>query len=251
MSLQDLERTIPHTLYQPSEDRIPSHLADVETQTGFLSTSHEEDYLLRMDAKLGDQWALSQTRPPTPPTITTMTPREVERDVELRNPMSVHNWLKTHKTDLNEADDKSSEAGGGNGRKSGGAAGAARNLAKRVGDRAVERARDTHEGGSPRGSIRGGGADGVPDGDDDIVSVEGGGSADNSGNGSAKKKSRDDDHAYRPKGGRSSAKSKRKREDGEGGGRKKVKTEQDADPTAPSVGPAPDAGADLNPLTSA
>ena len=204
-TLSDLEREIPHTTYDPDRDPIPEHLADVANQIGFLTSAHEEDYLLRLDAKLGDQWSLSQPRPITPPTLTSLTAREQEREIELRNPQSVHNWLKKHNVSVADGDGERSEVGAPatSTKKA-----QSRNLAKKVGDRAIGRARE-REDGSPMSAV-------APFDEELGAELE---TPKNKG-----KKGRDADETYRPKGG-SGKKAKRKREDGDGSAeRKKART---------------------------
>lgn len=196
-TLTELERTIPHPTYDPDKDDIPSHLADIAVQSGFLDSTHEDAYLLRMDAKLGDPEAQCVPRPVSPVGLTSMTPREVEREVELRNPISVHNWLKKHNVNISLEPDAASEAGGPptTGKKS-------RNLAKKVGDRSVQQAKGREEG-SPMSAVAG------KETDDDMEFAD-----DTPGSIGKVKRPRDDDHAYRPKGGRT-GKQKRKREEGD------------------------------------
>ena len=238
--LSELERTVPHTAYDPATDTIPPHLADVPNQLAFLTPAREDEYLQRLDAKLGDQWPLPHpSRPPTttsPPPLASLSAREADREIELRNPLSVHNWLKKHNVAVGEVDERGSEASGGG---AGGApassskrtAAAGRNLAKKVGDRAVGRARERDEG-SPMGgagSVGGGSGGGGGGGADDEASLLG---VDVETPKGRNKKARDADETYRPKGG-SGKKPKRKREDGEGpasGERKKARTSMAATP---------------------
>jgi hypothetical protein len=91
-SLLDMEAHIPHPRYQ---HQIPPLVA--ETNPAFLSSSHEDAYLTRLDNKL-EPAALSDPRPPSPQPLSKLTQRELDREVELRNPLSVHNWLKKHGT---------------------------------------------------------------------------------------------------------------------------------------------------------
>lgn len=179
-SLIQLEATISHPKSQSSSSAYQGNPA-------FLTPAHEDAYLARLDSKL-DPIALSEPRLPSPPALSKLSTRELDREVELRNPLSVHNWLKKHGT-ISDMD-AGSEGGAAN---TPATANKRRNLAKQVGDRAIERAREKE--GSP-GSTQ--------DMDDEL------GVDDTPG----KKKGRDDDQTYRPKGGRSS-KAKRKREDGE------------------------------------
>ncbi|KAK3678823.1 hypothetical protein LTR78_001276 [Recurvomyces mirabilis] len=244
-----------------SEDLL--HPRDDPPPPGYLTADQETEYLTKLDTKLTDPLSahrLSETAIPThsktPSKSTTteedkhfaeMTPRELERHVELLNPQSQHNWLKSHhKLGLledganGETESLAAHDQGGNissiskpspsslttaPRKRGGG-GTGKNLAKQVGDRALERARE--EGGSPGIS----GYDGGGYGDEEMT-VMGGevpGSGKKKGSGSG---GRDGDGAYNPKqgvkgsgngggsgGGGGGGKAKRKRSGGEelGGG---------------------------------
>lgn len=192
-SLFDMEAITPHPHYQ---DALTAHLAD--THPTFLSSSHEDAYLTRLDSKL-EPAALSEPRPASPPALSKLSQRELEREVELRNPLSVHNWLKKHSS-ISDIDAASE---GGATAQTPATVNKRRNLAKQVGDRAIERAREKE--GSP----------GSTQENEDELGVD-----DTPG----KKKNRDDDQTYRPKGGRSKA--KRKRDEGEGstGRGKKART---------------------------
>jgi hypothetical protein len=181
---QDMEAHIPHPRYQ---HQIPPLVA--ETNPAFLSSSHEDAYLTRLDNKL-EPAALSDPRPPSPQPLSKLTQRELDREVELRNPLSVHNWLKKHGT-ISDMD--AASEGGNAAAQTPATANKRRNLAKQVGDKAIERAREKE--GSPGSTVDN---EDEPAGDDTPGKP---------------KKARDDDQTYRPKGGRS--KSKRKREEGE------------------------------------
>lgn len=208
--LANLERLIPTPVLNPDP-------VDAVLQPEYLTSKAQDAYLVTLDASLGDQWSLSQTLPPAPVKFGEMTPRELEREIELRNPHSVHSWLKKHKSEQEQlAEDAASEAAvatPATNRKR------ATNLAKKMGDRAVNRARQgtgaDGDVGSPASMARGDTDAGDDDVDDSIVLSA-----------SARKKGGDKDDTYRPKGGRSS-KGKRKREtDGaaEGGKGKKART---------------------------
>ncbi|EME46221.1 hypothetical protein DOTSEDRAFT_70274 [Dothistroma septosporum NZE10] len=180
---------------------------------GYYTTEEEDARLLRLDALLGDQLSLERKREKEqeganePLHWAEMTPREVERQVELQNPQSQHNWLKIHARGTGaDADDteslashdpKPSAARGAKGKK--------RDLAQQVGDRAVGRARDGNSPGAASGA-----------GDEEDY-----GFIDDHPQGSAKKrKAKDEDGAYRVKGGKSgggNAKGKRKRATGDDG----------------------------------
>lgn len=141
---------------------------------GYMTLEQEGEYLERIDRKLGDSALLRvvQTRggvggeedEVTGGHFAELTPREQERRLELRNPSSQHNWLRTHTRVLAAAtagglcgggedpDGGSVISGGGEvaGRKGGGLGSSRRKgtagknvlLVKQVGDRAVERARE-------------------------------------------------------------------------------------------------------------
>jgi len=210
--LRTLERETKHAMYDPDMKLIINDIAD---PIAFLTSTHEDDYLNRLDAKNGDSVLQSgdDIQLATPPSFAKMSAREIDREVELRNPLSVHNWLKNHNVNLTlgENDEKSDVAAAtaGSGKKT-----TSRNLAKKVGDRAVERAKEKDDG-SPMSSS-------FPGNKTDLDLIEDELGLDDTPN--RGKKPKDSDETYRPKGGRSS-KSKRKREDTEPkSGSKKPKT---------------------------
>ena len=191
----------------------------------YLTIEQEAEYLARLDARNPlDQWALTSSAPKEAAVgeekhWAELTPRELERQVELLNPQSQHNWLKTHSkgaTNLVD-DDNESLASHDTGSKPAASSrkrgGKDKNLAKQVGDRAVERAK---EGMSPSAAS-----------DEEATAGGSGG----------RKRARDPDSTYRVKGSKgqgSAAKgSKRKRsaveDTGSGTGRKKVKVEDDGE----------------------
>ncbi|KAJ9619848.1 hypothetical protein H2203_008119 [Taxawa tesnikishii (nom. ined.)] len=196
--LVDMEARIPHTVFNGREDDIPDHLVDMAegTQPGFMSAQHEDDYLLRMDAKLGDQYSLAQPRPTSPPNLSTMTPRELEREIELKNPQSVHNWLKKHNPQVVADIDKDSEVGGPTTSATPGGGGGGKgkrgtNLAKKMGDRAVERARGREEGSPGSAATKT---------EQDLLDEEIGYVDETPASAGKGKRTRDPDESYRPKG---------------------------------------------------
>jgi hypothetical protein len=211
------------------KDLLPDDIK-IQPQPSFMSAEEEQDYLARLDAKLGPApfAAPPATLDPKPaalederPSFAHLTPRELERQVELLNPQSQHNWLKTHTRVLQAAtgeaggDDNDSIASHDNQHpKPPRKRGATKNLAKQVGDRAVERAR---EGWSPSAASGRGG-------DEDELSM-----LEEAPTSAGRKRARDSDGTYRVKGGRGGAgsgKGKRKRsgeEVGSGGSGKKAK----------------------------
>jgi hypothetical protein len=79
---------VPHTATNaPDAEKITD---GVERRLGYFTPEHETEYYLALDAKLGDEAAALQVeRIPDPPTFA-----EREKDANLRNPASVHNWLR-------------------------------------------------------------------------------------------------------------------------------------------------------------
>ena len=206
-SLAVLEADVPQLAYSLDDPEFRRSLDEFADPIAYYPAENEEEYLRRLDADLGEQPLLSSydKEAPSPSSFSNMTPREVEREVELRNPQSVHNWLKRHNVSIGESEDKSDNASS---KKV-----TSRNLAKKVGDRSVELAME-RDGGSPIGSIVGSKHD-LELGDDESRLDDGS---------NKRRRSRDADETYRPKGGKG-GKPKRKREDGESiGGSKKPKT---------------------------
>lgn len=63
---------------------------DTECKAGYFTPEHETEFYLALDAKLGDEAAALQlARIPDRPTFA-----ERERDLNIRNPASVYNWLR-------------------------------------------------------------------------------------------------------------------------------------------------------------
>lgn len=222
--VDDLAAGIPHAIPTDSTEYPPEMKGD--ELPGFFTSEQETEYLLRQDAKLGDRLSLSrlagdpqkdangnQGDKNSADLFSDLTPRELERQLELLNPQSQHNWLRTHNkiNGMTDGDDTESLASHDTpkaSRKRGGAG--AKNLAKQVGDRALERAR---EGFSP------GAASGMGE-EDELAFVD-------ENPGSSKKRGKDPDGTYRVKGGKSGGRGgKRKRASGEGAdGAKKARVD--------------------------
>lgn len=218
-TLDRLAESVPQPL--PSKvDLTATRVEDTDdalVPVGYLTAEQEDAYLARLDAKMGpDHYNLStatgkdkdgEASVKEEKHMADLTPRELERHVELTNPQSQHNWLKAHtkvQTNLGGGDDdadsiashdaptKSSAPRKRVGKDQ-------KTLAKQVGDRAVERAR---EGWSP-----GAGSPGRLNEDDEFGYEDGMG-------GSGRKRARDPDGTYRLKGstkGSGAGKAKRKR----------------------------------------
>ncbi|KAJ5377826.1 uncharacterized protein N7496_005235 [Penicillium cataractarum] len=79
---------VPHTSAGAPDQEQGSN--GVRRTLGYLTPERETEYYLALDAKLGDETAISQVaRIPDPPTFA-----EREREAVLRNPASVYNWLR-------------------------------------------------------------------------------------------------------------------------------------------------------------
>lgn len=201
-TLEELEASIPHATALGSGP-LPEDLQGPDPP-GYLTSEQEDSYLLRLDAKLGDP--ISQTKSIQKEKEgendqkhwAEMTAREAERQIELQNPQSQHNWLKKHATKTLHADIDDNESLASHDAKptSGRGGGAKRNLAKQVGDRSVGRAR---EGASPSAASL---AE-----DDELAFVD-----DHPQSAGRKRAKGDVDGTYRVKGGKGGAgKGKRKR----------------------------------------
>ena len=84
----------PHTtLNSVTPNDLPSDLDD-DAPTGYLSPDHETDFLLNLDNTLGNPSPGS--RPIISSQLAKANEREREKDSQLRNPVSVHNWLRKH-----------------------------------------------------------------------------------------------------------------------------------------------------------
>lgn len=205
--LEELERSIPHPR-ATGEDDLPEEDRGDEPP-GFLTTAQETEYLQRLDAKLGDRLSLDKDLAhQQSPHQAELTPRELERHMELLNPQSQHNWLKLHSKmhaalDNDDTESIASHEGGSSSKPAGRKRG--KNLAKQVGDRAMERA---YDGMSPSAAS---GFD-----EEELQTIE--------EPGSGRKRARDTDGAYRVKGGRGGAvrggKRKRLTEDAAGTSKK-------------------------------
>ncbi|KAI5367341.1 putative INO80 complex subunit 3 protein [Septoria linicola] len=205
-SLESLEESVSHA--RPTPDSPANFQPDFASS--YLTAQEEDESLLRLDAAIGDPVAQVKEKEQADDVKhwADLTPREIERQTELQNPQSQHNWLKTHAkqsgptADIDDNDSIDAKPARG--------AGAKRNLAKQVGDRSLGRAR---EGASPAGSF----------GDDDELS----GFVDDH----PKKRGRDPGSTYRIKGGKSNGangKGKRKRSDETpSGSAKKARTEEE------------------------
>ena len=87
--------TTPHTTL---ESVIPGYLPedlDADTPTGYLSPGHEEEYLSILDSSIGTTRAGPSTHM-APHSTRVGDKHEKEKEAQLRNPVSVYNWLRKH-----------------------------------------------------------------------------------------------------------------------------------------------------------
>lgn len=184
-SLASLEAKVPHTTDIPDP---PIEGIDLTVEApGYMSPAHEEEYLAAMDAALADPSYNPNTHDGRPLRVAPTQPIPTEKDLTVRNPDSVYNWLRKNQPQvfLQDKDPQHQEnmsekgaartgnAGGGRGKRQSAIAG-------------TPGPRTDHEDDDP------------PD------------------TGKGKRGKGEEDAAYRPKGGASRL-GKRRREDGDGG----------------------------------
>ncbi|KAF2003677.1 hypothetical protein P154DRAFT_543726 [Amniculicola lignicola CBS 123094] len=188
-SLARLEGTVPHTTEVP--DPLPEGLLLGEDAPGYMSPAHEEEYLLATDMALADPAYDPNAHDGRPlRTATTANPMPSEKDLTLRNPDSVYNWLRKHQPQVFLQDKEHPE-----------------NMSEKSSARPAN---------APGRGKRPSAVSGTPGPRTEDAAEEEVGFIPESGTGSVKgRKLKDaDDSAYRPKGG-SSRSGKRKREDGD------------------------------------
>ncbi|KAG8529487.1 uncharacterized protein KY384_006124 [Bacidia gigantensis] len=97
-SFKSLSKTSHSTL-----DVVPTELVpelSEEMPTGLLTPTHEEEHIASVDAYLEMPHPIEQPLPPKQ----RPTEREREREIQLKNPMSVYNWLSHHRPKVLEDD---------------------------------------------------------------------------------------------------------------------------------------------------
>lgn len=92
-TLAHLNNTPHTTLLSVTPNDLPSDLDEVKP-TGYLSPNHEHDYLLALDNSLDNTPLDSHSLLPS--RLAKRQEKEKEKDAQLRNPVSVHNWLRKH-----------------------------------------------------------------------------------------------------------------------------------------------------------
>ena len=92
-SLSNLSRVQHTTLDIVSAEEMPKDLLQ-EAPIGYMIISHEDEFLSTLDTYLA---SLPPEAPPMLPRALKPTDREREKDAQIRNPVSVYNWLREHK----------------------------------------------------------------------------------------------------------------------------------------------------------
>lgn len=190
-SLASLEARVPHSTKADFADQPVDGIDLTEHAPGYMSPAHEEEYLAALDQVLADPTfdvTIQQGRPIR--TAATHPPLS-EKDLTVRNPDSVYNWLRKHQPQVFLQDKDAAHH-----------------------ENVSEKSAPNKGGASSRKSIKresaiGGGTPGPRENDDEDSNFGEGG-----GKGRRKTGGGEDDTAYRPKGG-SSRPTKRKREDGD------------------------------------
>lgn len=199
-SLATLESRVPHTTRHDLPDQPLLGIDLSELAPGYMSPAHEEEYLAALDHVLADPSFDPTSQGGRPIRTAASHPPLSDKDLTVRNPDSVYNWLRKNQPQvfLQDKDvhhENMSEKG--------------------VPHKAAVVSRKSMK----RESAIGGGTPAPRDHDD----PEDSGAAPETGKGRKKAAGGEDDGAYRPKGG-SSRPTKRKREDGDtpsGKGKKK------------------------------
>lgn len=92
-TLGELGETPHTTLTSVTPHDLPSDL-DEDTPAGYLSPTHEQEFLSNMDNYI------ENAPPDSQPIVYTKTSRatekEKDKEAQLRNPVSVYNWLRKH-----------------------------------------------------------------------------------------------------------------------------------------------------------
>jgi hypothetical protein len=207
-SLDGLEASVPHTTVTDVA-ALPDGIDLSDHAPGYMSPAHEEEYLLALDQLLEDPAFEQSTAHHRTFHLGPSQPPLSEKDLTIRNPDSVYNWLRKNQPQVFLQDKD--------------AAAAAHH------DNASEKAAAPKNSKKSRQSNIGGGGTPGPKEDhdaEDSAAPEGG------RGGRGKKAAADpDDTAYRPKGG-SSRPAKRKREAADGEAKSKKKSRPSAAATA-------------------
>ncbi|KAL1966009.1 hypothetical protein VTN77DRAFT_4949 [Rasamsonia byssochlamydoides] len=87
---------IPHSTPRPLNNDQFSQEGNLETNLGYLTPEHENEYYLTTDARLGDTAAALQlSQLPEKPSLS-----DRAREAVLRSPISVYNWLRRNQPQI-------------------------------------------------------------------------------------------------------------------------------------------------------
>lgn len=201
-SLASLEAQVPHTARHDLTDRPLEGIDLSEHAPGYMSPAHEEEYLAALDQVLAQPGFDPSMQEGRPIRHAASHPPLSEKDLTVRNPDSVYNWLRKHQPQVFLQDKDAAHH---------------ENMSEKSAP--VKANAGGRKGAKRESAVGGGGTPGPRDHEDeDSVAGETGGKGRRKTTGTG-----DDDTAYRPKGG-SSRPAKRKREDGDtpvGKGKKK------------------------------
>ena len=182
--LSSLQATPHTTLASVAPGAFPDDI-NSDTPPGYLTPTHEDDYLFAVDSYLGNSPINPRVNASTNSVRLGEKGFEKEKEVQVRNPVSVYNWLRKHQPQVFLQDNET------------------------ISDKSSVKFANQSKA-AKRPSI-------VAKPDHEIIGEDGFLTSENVG--SAKGKRKRDDEPYRPKGG-SSRPAKRKRDDGGNGGKK-------------------------------
>ncbi len=100
--LSHLEATPHTTLASVTPNLLPNDLDDA-APTGYYSPNHENEFLSTLDRNLGAAPVNSRSGVSTH--TAKLSEKEKEKDAQLRNPVSVHNWLRKHQPSVFQQDE--------------------------------------------------------------------------------------------------------------------------------------------------
>ncbi|EAT86448.1 hypothetical protein HBI56_101570 [Parastagonospora nodorum] len=190
-SLADLESRVAHSTREDLPDHPLDGLDLSENAPGYMSPSHEEEYLAALDQVLAQPDFDPSMQEGRPIRTAACHPPLSEKDLTIRNPDSVYNWLRKHQPQVFLQDKDAAHH---------------ENMSEKSAPKASASSRKSIK----RESAVGGGTPAPRENDDeDSVAGETGAKGRRKTTGGG-----EDDTAYRPKGG-SSRPAKRKREDGD------------------------------------
>lgn len=179
---------------------LPEHDADpsFSLNLSYMTPNHEHEYLLALDAKMGDSKADVQLKQlPDRPTFA-----DREREANLQNPNSVYNWLRRNTPQVFLQDNENaSEKGSQNAQQ------------QQQQSRSSGNVRSSKRSSLARNAVR----------EEDMYDEDGIALEVTPASAAKGKRKRDEDSGYRPKGGRSSTTRKKKEPDTNYSGRRASK----------------------------